>query len=341
MKPIRWGIIGCGAVTEVKSGPAFQKAEGSELVAVMRRTGEKAKDYALRHGVPKWYDKVDDLIYEPEVDAVYIATPPSSHAEYVIKVAEAGKPVYVEKPMALNYAECQQMLAACEQVGVPLFVAYYRRRLPLFLKVKELLDAGVIGDVRGITLTLYWPPDQGETDPSNLHWHVLPDISGGGRFVDVGCHQLDMLDYLFGPITQVYGQAANQAGLYPAEDIVCASFSFESGLLGSGFWCFTGAETARTDRVEILGERGEIVFPAFDKTSITVQTAQGIEDYPMTWPEHVAQPLIQTIVDELHGCGKCPSTGKTAARTTWVMDEILREWRRTMGQGGYDLRVKG
>jgi predicted dehydrogenase len=146
--------------------------------------------------------------------------------------------------------------------------------------------------------------------------------------VDVGCHQLDVLDYLFGPISQVCGQAANQAGLYPAEDIVCAHFLFESGVVGSGVWCFTVSEAVATDQIEILGDRGEIVFPAFDKTSITVKTAQGIEEYHATWPEHVAQPLIQTIVDELRGCGKCPSTGRTAARTSWVMDEILREWRR-------------
>jgi predicted dehydrogenase len=327
MEPIRWGIIGCGNVTEVKSGPAFQKIEGSELVAVMRRNGKKAKDYALRHGVPKWYDDADKLIHDPEVDAVYIATPPSSHAEYTIKVAKSGKPVYVEKPMALNHAECTGMLAACKQADIPLFVAYYRRRLPLFLKVKELLDTGVIGNVRFVAVALYWSPNEGECDSQNLHWHVLPEISGGGRFVDVGCHQLDLLDYLFGPITQVSGQAANQGGLYPAEDIVCAHFTFESGVVGSGVWCFTTPEEVTTDQIEIFGECGKIVFPSFDKAPITVTTAQGIEEYPVAWPEHAAQPLIQTIVDELHGCGKCPSTGRTAARTSWVIDEILREWR--------------
>src|SRR5438067_2386074 len=117
---VRWGIIGCGDVTEVKSGPAFQKIENSELIAVMRRTGALAKDYAERHNVPKWYEEADALINDPDVDAVYIATPPKFHKEYTIKAAKAGKPVYVEKPMARNVAECQEMISACETAGVPL-----------------------------------------------------------------------------------------------------------------------------------------------------------------------------------------------------------------------------
>lgn len=327
MKQIRWGIIGCGNVTEVKSGPAFQKIKGSVLVAVMRRNRERARDYALRHDVPRWYDEADKLIQDPAVDAVYVATPPSSHAEYVIKVAEAGKPVYVEKPMALNYKECEAMIQACEKAGVPLFVAYYRRSLPAFLKIKELVESGSIGEVRFVRVALYWPPEENEKDPENLHWHVLPDISGGGRFVDLGSHQLDVLDYVFGPVISAQGQAANHAHLYPAEDIVCASFRFESGVLGSGVWCFTVSEKYKTDRTEIIGSQGKITFSSFDPVPVYIETLEGVKKYEMPWPEHVQQPLIQTVVDELQGQGKCPSTGITAARTSWVMDEILREWR--------------
>src|SRR5882757_10269989 len=103
---IRWGIIGCGDVTEVKSGPALQRATGSALVAVMRRDRAKAEDYARRHGVARAYDDAAALIADPDVDAVYVATPPSSHAAYTLAAARAGKPVYVEKPMALSHAEC-------------------------------------------------------------------------------------------------------------------------------------------------------------------------------------------------------------------------------------------
>lgn len=157
MTTIRFGIIGCGNVTEVKSGPGFQKADQSALVAVMRRNGDLAQDYARRHGVPRWYTDAQALIDDPEVDVVYVATPPGSHLEYTLAAARAGKPVYVEKPMALNGAECDRMLAACREAQVPLYVAYYRRALPRFLKVKELLEAGAIGDIRYAATVQYQP----------------------------------------------------------------------------------------------------------------------------------------------------------------------------------------
>ncbi len=231
MQTIRWGIIGCGDVTEVKSGPAFNKIPNSQLVAVMRRDGAKAQDYARRHGVPKWYNDATALINDPEVNAVYVATPPGSHHEYTLQVAAAGKPVYVEKPMARTYAECQEMIAACEKAQVPLFVAFYRRRLPSFLKVKELVDTGTIGDIRFVNIQLYHPA-QTNLEQSNLPWRVQPDIAGGGLFFDLAPHQLDILDYILGPIATVSGQTANQAGLYPAEDIVTAQFRFQSGGAG-------------------------------------------------------------------------------------------------------------
>ena len=226
MATIRWGIIGCGDVTEVKSGPALYKTRDSELVAVMRRDADKARDYAARHGVPKWYDQADALIADPDVDAVYIATPPDTHAHYTAQVARAGKPVYVEKPMARNHGECLAMIDACRRAGVPLFVAYYRRALPAFLKVQSLVEEGAIGAVRFASIALCQPASE---DPDNLPWRVVPEISGGGYFFDLASHQLDFLDFLLGPIARASGQATNQAGLYQAEDAVTASFAFESG----------------------------------------------------------------------------------------------------------------
>ncbi len=195
MRTIRWGIIGCGDVTEVKSGPGFQKASHSRLVAVMRRNGDLARDYAHRHGVPRWYDSAEDLIGDPDVDAVYIATPPAFHKEYTLLSAQAGKPVYVEKPMALNFQECRQMIQACQAAGVPLFVAYYRRALARFLNIKQLLDTQAIGEPRFVNITLYQPIAQDELTPQTLPWRVIPELAGGGRFVDLASHMLDFLDY--------------------------------------------------------------------------------------------------------------------------------------------------
>lgn len=325
MKAIRWGIIGCGNVSEIKSGPGFQKADNSRLVAVMRRNGDLARDYAERHGVPKWYDDAAALVDDPEVDAVYVATPPASHKEYTLLAARAGKPVYVEKPMALNFAECQEMLAACQQAGVPLFVAYYRRALPRFLKIKELLEAGTIGDVRLVNISLYWPPRPDELDPANLPWRVIPEIAGGGRYVDLASHTFDFLDYLLGPIRRVQGFAANQAGYYPAEDVVTGSFVFESGVQGVGAWCFTVSE--EVDVTEIVGSKGTISFGSFNEAPVVLRTTSGVTEFTIDHPPHVQQPLIQTVVDALTGVGDCPSTGESAVRTSWVMDQMLQEYR--------------
>ncbi len=320
MKKIRWGIIGCGDVTERKSGPAFQLARKSELIAVMRRNGELAKDYAERHRVPKWCDKAESLIYDPDVDAVYIATPPSSHREYTISVARAGKPVYVEKPMAMNYAECQEMIAACEQEKVPLFMAYYRRALPRFLKIKSLIDDGMIGDVRTVSIRFYEQP-RIEDRQGNHNWRVNPKIAGCGYFCDLASHMIDFLQYALGDIKTANGLSANQGRLYPAEDTVGGIFMFDNGIMGNGVWCFNSSENL--DYTEIVGTKGKIVYSTFDESPIKLIIGEKITEFEISNPKHIQQPLIQLIVDELLGYGKCPSTGKTGSKTNWVMDKIL------------------
>lgn len=322
MQTIRWGIIGCGDVTEVKSGPGFQKATNSDLVAVMRRNGELAADYAQRHGVPRWYDDAQSLIDDVDVDAVYIATPPNAHLEYTLAAAQAGKPVYVEKPMALNHAECLAMVDACRSAGVPLWVAYYRRRLPKFLKMQELLNEGAIGEPRAVNITFLRPA--GTWNAQNLPWRVRPEIAGAGLFFDLGSHMLDILDYLLGPITAASGQASNTAGLYPAEDVVSGSFLFGSNVHGTGLWCFN-AHTA-LDQAEIIGTRGKITYATFDTAPIVLTNEAGTTEIPVTQPDHVQQPLIQSIVNELNGQGTCPSTGESAARTSWAMDQLVAEY---------------
>ena len=324
-RTIRWGIIGCGDVTEKKSGPGFQKAENSELIAVMRRTSEKAEDYARRHNVHKWYNDADKLISDPDVDAVYIATPPETHKYYTLRVAETKKPVYVEKPMARNFRECRDMINVCEKNDVPLFCAYYRRSLPKFLKVKELFESGIIGTLRSVRVVLSQMPQADQYESDTLPWRVLPKISGGGFFFDLASHTLDLLDFYFGPISSVCGHAENQMNLYPAEDIVSAAFIFENGVVGNGLWCFTS--DIEEDVVEIIGEKGKISFSTFSLVPITINTENKQETISIEHPEHIQQPHIQSIVDELLDFGKCPSHGKTAARTSWVMDQIVQEWR--------------
>ncbi|MCU6712079.1 Gfo/Idh/MocA family oxidoreductase [Paenibacillus sp. J5C_2022] len=322
MKTIRWGIIGCGNVTEHKSGPAFQKASHSSLTAVMRRNGELAKDYAERHGVPKWYDSAEALIHDDEVDAVYIATPPSSHKPYAIAAARAGKPVYVEKPMSVNTSDCEEMLHACKASQVPLYVAYYRRALPDFIKIKSMLEQKVIGEVRFVRTVHYMANN---INDSNM-WRVAPDIAGGGLFVDVGSHTLDILDYLLGPIKEVKGFAANMAGAYEAEDTVTMSYRFASDVQGTGTWCFCACGSEEYN--EIVGTEGRILFSTYGNRLVRVETGKGVQELAFTYPEHIQQHLIQSIVDELRGVGSCPSHGESALRTNWVMEQVLHTYAR-------------
>lgn len=326
---VRWGIIGCGDVTEVKSGPAFNLIDHSTLVAVMRRDAEKAADYARRHGVPHWFSDAQSLIHHPEVNAIYIATPPDSHADYTLMAANAGKPVYVEKPMARTSRECASMIQACHAAGVPLYVAYYRRQLPNFLKVKELVDSGVIGEVRLVNIRLYQSPKPEVVakiiDGQQDNWRVNPAIAGGGYFYDLASHQLDFLDYLLGPVAEVSGFHANQAGLYDAEDIVAGSFVFENGVLGSGVWCFAAAEQAVKEETEIVGSKGKITFSYFSSAPVVLENREGKQLFPFEMPLHIQQPLIQTVVDDLLGRGVCPSTGETALRTNVVMEQMVKK----------------
>ncbi|MBA2941780.1 Gfo/Idh/MocA family oxidoreductase [Paenibacillus sp. CGMCC 1.16610] len=322
MDKVRWGIIGCGDVTEIKSGPALQKVAGSELVAVMRRNGALAEDYARRHGVAKWYDDANALIHDPDVNAIYVATPPGFHHEYTLMAAKAGKPVYVEKPMARNHGECLEMIAACEEAGVPLFVAYYRRGLPKFNQIKELLDSGVLGEIRFVHTTYLQMlrEDQGQ----DLPWRLQPELSGGGLFVDLASHTLDVLDYLLGPIGEVKGFARNQSRQLQVEDIVTTAYAFESGVMGTGIWSFNSYK--RSDVNEIVGSLGKVTFSTFGG-DLRLETADGqVQDFSIPNPAHVQQPLIGMVVDELRGVGKSPSTGRTAARTNRVMDELLRDF---------------
>ena len=322
-RTIRWGIIGCGDVTEVKSGPALQKAEHSALVAVMRRNGDLARDYAQRHGVKRWYDNAEALIHDPDVDAIYVATPPSSHKQYALLAAAAGKPVYVEKPMATSFAECSEMVNGCQQAGVPLFVAYYRRALTRYLEIKTAIDTGAIGDVRFVTITLYQPVMPEDIDPKGPAWRVQPEIAGGGgRFVDLGSHMLDFLDFTLGPIAKAQGTASNQAKQYVSEDIVTGTWTFASGVQGVGTWCFTAFD--RCDHTEIVGTKGKLSYSTFDYRPVVLTNGHGSFELPCERPAHIQQQLIQAIVNELNGKGTCPSTGESGARTSWVMDEILR-----------------
>lgn len=324
MKILKWGFIGCGEVTETKSGPAFSEVEGSSVEAVMSRSEDKARSYAERHHISKWYTDPQELIDDPDVNAIYIATPPSSHATFAIMAMKAGKPVYVEKPLAANYEDCARVNRVSEETGVPCFVAYYRRYLPYFQKVKSIIDDGVIGDVINVQIRFAVPPrDLDYLHAGQLPWRLQPDIAGGGYFYDLAPHQLDMLQNMFGVIIEANGICANRGGLYKAEDSVSACFRFESGLPGSGSWCFVAHESAREDRIEVIGNRGQVSFSVFNYDPIVLHTSAGKESISVPNPAYVQYPLIKRVIEHLQGLSVCTCTSVSATPVNWAMDQIL------------------
>lgn len=324
MKQINWGFIGCGEVTEKKSGPAFNEVEGSQVVAVMSRSENKARSYAERHHVRKWYTDASELIEDPDVNAVYIATPPSSHATFAIMAMRAGKPCYIEKPLAASYNDCIRINRISEQTGVPCFVAYYRRYLPYFQKVKEIIESGTIGNVVNVQVRFSVPPrDLDFQSGKEMPWRLQPDIAGGGYFYDLAPHQIDLLQNLFGVITRAHGYPANRAHLYQAEDTLSACFFFESGIPGSGSWCFVGHESAKEDCIEVIGEKGSLSFSVFTYQPIEVITSEGRNLITVPNPPYVQLPLIKSVIQYLQGIGKCDCTSVSATAVNWVLDRVL------------------
>ena len=324
MKQINWGFIGCGDVTEHKSGPAFNEVAGSKIVAVMSRTAKRARLYAEKHHVPKWYTDAQKLVDDPDVNAVYVATPPSSHATFAIMAMKAGKPVYVEKPLASTYDDCIRVTRVSEQTGVPCYVAYYRRYLPYFQKVKEIVTGGVIGNVVNVQVRMSVPPREPDYYAEDkLPWRLKPEISGGGYFYDLAPHQLDLLQDMFGVIIEANGICANVGKLYSAEDSVSACFRFENGLPGSGSWCFVGHESAQEDCIELIGERGILKFSVFSFDPIELITNEGAQKIDVPNPPYVQLPIIQRVIESLQGTGVCTSTCVSATPVNWVLDRIL------------------
>lgn len=317
MKTITWGIIGCGNVTEVKSGPAFNLVPNSSLYAVMRRDLQKAKDYALRHHVNKWYSDADQLINDPKINALYIATPPDSHKEYTLKAFKTGKPVYVEKPMSLNSMEAKIMLEASSEYSCKLSIAHYRRAQARFIEIKKLIDNDILGQIYSIDLKLYLAPSPGIENT----WRVNPAISGGGNFHDLAPHQLDLMLYFFGEPQKVKGQSTNHLGLYEADDYVTASIDFCDNIKFEGIWDFTGRSELDQDICTINGSEGKISFSVFsDLCELTLQdktTSLTFDFLP-----HVQQPMIEQVVKYFLGEAENPCSAEDALIVMKMLDKI-------------------
>ena len=320
---VNWGIIGCGDVCEVKSGPAFNKVANSKLVAVMRRTPDKAKDFAQRHGVPKYYSDATELINDPEVNAIYIATPPSSHESFTQMALKAGKPVYVEKPVTVDSASLEKMMAMEKQHNGKVSVAHYRRGLPLFSKIKQLLSNGEIGKVKLILLRTLQPIASKIITHTEDNWRIKPEISGGGLFHDLSPHQLDIMYWVFGKPEQEHVRAANQGKLYNAPDLTMVQLRFANDIYFDGIWHFNVAENATTDSCEIIGDKGSIRFSFFRVSTIELTTKDGTKILEEEYPVNIQQPHINNVVIYFRGEGENPCSLNEALVTMKIMDKAV------------------
>ncbi|KGK29259.1 oxidoreductase [Cellulophaga sp. E6(2014)] len=321
IQKLRWGIIGCGAVTEVKSGPPYQLTSGFSLDAVMRRDLQKAEDYAKRHGVPYFYKDVDNIINNPEIDAIYIATPPDTHKLYGLMVAKAGKPCCIEKPLAPSYEDGVAIVKAFKAKNVPLFIAYYRRSLPRFLQVKKWLKEGKIGEIRHINWSFSKPAN--DIDLSRTYnWRTDAKIAPGGYFDDLASHGLDLFAYLLGNFKEVLGISHNQQKLYSAKDAITATWMHENGVTGTGSWNFGAFK--RVDSVALTGSKGTIHFSVFKEEAVILENVDGIEELFIENPKHVQQYHVANLKADLIDGIPHPSTGDTALHTSWVMSQILK-----------------
>ena len=319
-KTIHWGIIGCGEVAEHKSGPAFQKCQNSNLLGVMRRDLTLAKDFAERHHVPYFFNNADALISHPDISAIYIATPPSSHLPYALKVLDANKHVYIEKPMALSVEEAKTLQKAVSNSTAKLVVAHYRRFLPMYLKIKQLLDDQIIGKVLFIDLTFIKPADFNQ----NPKWRLNASLSGGGYFHDLAPHQIDLLLYFFGPIKTVKGIAINQSKSNSVDDAISAIIDFKNNIQFKGFWHFSAPNYLNKDNCTLYGEKGMLQF-SFYQDTLHLTLNQQTQKIKLEHPEHLQQPLIQETVNYFLGKSQNPCPVEVGLEVTNIIEQITNQ----------------
>ncbi|PWH84405.1 oxidoreductase [Algibacter marinivivus] len=316
---INWGIIGCGDVAEVKSGPAFQKCKDSSLVAVMRRNGSLAKDFADRHQVPLWYDNADKLLKNPDINAVYIATPPSTHLDYALKALKSGKDVYLEKPMVLSDGEALQLKKAVNKSSQKLVVAHYRRFLPMYLKVRDLIDVNAIGTIKFVDLRFLQPFDFN----SKASWRLDEEVSGGGYFHDIAPHQIDLMYHFCGDFKNAKGISVNQSNINQVDDTVNGIIDFQNGIQFRGMWSFAIPNCLQEDRCVIYGEHGTMEF-SFYENLLLLNSRGHSRSFEFKNPINIQEPMIQETVNYFLGKRSNPCPVEDGELVTNIMEAFTK-----------------
>lgn len=313
---VSWGIIGTGDVAERKGGPALYQASRSELIGVTNRTASRAESFASRHGNPRVYPTIDALLEEPSIDAIYVATPPDSHAAITERVANAGKHVFCEKPMAMTVEECERMINACKRNKVSLSIAYYRRYFPVVEKMKSLVAEGAVGTPRRISAATIDPFPSGNNNP----WRLDPSISGGGFLIDMGSHRFDLFTHLFGQPKRVLGITGHET-LGVADDMSSVAIEFENGMHGSAVFHWNCP--VHRDSLEIVGSSGILWTDSLSAEGrLVLETTTGKEywELPSSPPVHLN--LVQRVVEHLLDGAPNPASGESCIVASEMVSAI-------------------
>ncbi len=311
---VRWGIIGVGNVAEFKSGPALMQAPGSTVVAVMRRDAEKARDFAVRHGIPRWYIDIDALLADPEVDAVYVASPHHLHLAHVTRAAQAGKAILCEKPVGVSTAEAQTVVDACRAASVPLSVAYYRRYWPVVQEMRRLLADGAIGEVvqARVQLADHYLPDPQRT------WLTEPEQAGGGALANAGSHWIDLVRYLMGDVVEVTAACAGHFGGFKTEDTIGVQMRLASQALVS--LNVTLCSPAAVNEFDIAGTEGRLFAGPLSDGRLMLQRGNREPEalhFPRSDAAHME--LVTEVVRRLSAGEPSPIPGEEAVAVWQIM----------------------
>ena len=258
---VRWGVLGYARIARESLIPAIQRSSNSEFHAIASREESKLAECRARFNVPKTYRSYDELLRDPEVDAVYVPLPNSLHREWTIKAAEKGKHVLCEKPIALNAAECREMIAACAANKVTLMEAFMYRYTDRTSKVLDVLKSGVLGEIKFVSSTFRFLL----ANPASVK--LKPEL-GGGALYDVGCYPVNFIGMVVDEI--VRNQSCKAESLLPEsisvecvransiDMIFSALMKYPSGLIAS---LNCGFNAQKRIFSEIIGAKGALEIP--------------------------------------------------------------------------------
>jgi predicted dehydrogenase len=319
---VGWGLVGCGDIAAKRVAAALAQADGSTLVTVARARAALAAEFAERHGARRWQADWRDVLEDPEVDAVYLATPAHLHAEQATAAAEAGKHVLCEKPMALDAAGCERMIAAARAHGVRLGVAYYRHHYPVVARLRELLASGEIGEPVLAQVQAFEPFDPGPDHPRA--WLMRRSESGGGPMADFGCHRIEVLLDLLGPVAEVHGFPDNvRYKEREVEDTCVAHLRFREGAVA--VLAVTHAALESRDTLEILGTRGSAQVSVLNQGALRVLTGGGTREEQHPPHPNLHQPLVEDFVAAVREDREPAVTGEVGLEVARVMARIYGE----------------